>query len=407
MLQSTAHSIETRASWVVATVALCVITVAFGASWITAVALKDIAAEADGARSVPALASSLVWFGMGFGGIMMGQVAERIGVRWTVLFGALMIATGLALSTLGPGWPLYVGHGLFMGMLGGGGINAPFYVYISRWFDRRRGSALALISSGSYMAGALWPPVFERAIAYIGWRQTMLWYGLFAVIVIVPLALIFLKRPPELPPPPSAAGTGGAANRVLGWPPNLVFALLAAAIFICCVPMAMPQNHLVAFCSDLGINAAHGALMITVLLGAAFISRQLWGSVADRVGGVRTALMGSACQLVAMSGFLLTQDETGLFMVAAAFGLGFSGLIPATILAGRELFPAAQASWRIPTLMLFSSSGMAAGGWLAGLLYDYFGYYGPAFAIGIGVGLINLAILTTLVMRQRGTAARA
>ena len=169
MLQSTS-TIETRDSWVVASVALFVMMMAFGAAWIIAVALKDIAGELGGTRSIPALASSLAWLGQGAGGILMGRLADRFGTRWTVLFGALMIGVGLSISTLGTPWALWIGHGLFMGLIGLGGINAPMYIYVSRWFDRRRGSALALISSGSYLAGAIWPPVFERAIAGFGWR---------------------------------------------------------------------------------------------------------------------------------------------------------------------------------------------------------------------------------------------
>ena len=187
-------SIESRASWVVASVALFIMMMAFGAAWITAVALKDIAAEVGGTRSIPALASALAWLGSGVGGIIMGRIADRVGTRWTVLFGALMIGVGLAISTLGPPWPLWLGHGLFIGLIGLGGINAPMYIYVSRWFDRRRGSALALISSGSYLAGAMWPPVFEHAIAAFGWRQTMLWYALAEIVIIVPLAAIFFHR---------------------------------------------------------------------------------------------------------------------------------------------------------------------------------------------------------------------
>jgi MFS family permease len=137
-----------------------------------------------------------------------------------------------------------------------------------------------------------------------------------------------------------------------------------AAIFTCCIPMAMPQTHLVAFCSDLGINAAHGAAMVSVLLGAAFFSRQLWGLISDRIGGLYTMLAGSACQAVGMTAFLLTQDEVGLFTVAALFGFGFSGLVPANVLTSRELFPVEDAYWRMPTLLLCSGWGMAAGGWL-------------------------------------------
>jgi MFS family permease len=181
-------SIETRASWVVACVALLAMGCSFGGPWIAVVALKTIAADLGGARSTPALAGSLTWFGVGFGGIVMSHIADRIGVRWTVMFGAVMICVGLAISSLGAPWQLYVGHGLFIGFLGNGGINAPLYVYVSRWFDRRRGSALALISSGAYMAGAVWPPVFERVIAAYGWRQTMWTFGLLEMAMVVPLA---------------------------------------------------------------------------------------------------------------------------------------------------------------------------------------------------------------------------
>jgi MFS family permease len=401
MLQSSFSSVETRKSWEVAGIVLVIMAIAFGAPWVTLVALKDIAAEVNGERSVPAFAGALMWIGSGVGGILMGQIAERIGIRFTVIFGALMVAVGLILSSWGPSWPLYIGHGLFMGLIGIGGINAPFYVYVSRWFDRRRGSALALISSGAYLAGALWPPIFARVIAYSGWRQAMLYYAAFEVLVIVPAALIVLAPPPQDLHHVRKTGELRAAKAVLGWPPNLVFALQMTAIFTCCIPMAMPQTHLVAFCSDLGISAAHGAAMVSVLLGVAFFSRQLWGLVSDRIGGLYTMLAGSACQAAGMIAFLLTQDEAGLFTVSALFGFGFSGLVPANILASRELFPVEQAYWRMPTLLLCSGWGMAIGGWLAGVLYDHFGYYAPAFAAGLAANLLNFLIVTALALRRR------
>lgn len=400
MLQPTS-SVESRASWIVASAALCTLMMAFGSAWITVVALKDIAAEVDGTRSIPALASSLAWLGSGAGGILMGRIADRVGTRWTVICGALMIGAGLALSTFSPPWPLWIGHGFFIGLIGLGGINAPMYVYISRWFDRRRGSALALISSGSYLAGALWPPLFERTIAAFGWRQTMLWYALAEIVVIVPLAALYFRRPPEVIHAATGSTKARASARVFNWPPNSVFALMCGAAVLCCIPMAMPQGHLVAFCSDLGIARSIGALMLSVLLGTAFLSRQIWGAISDRIGGLATVLIGSAWQAAAMVSFLLTQNEVGLFTVAAAFGLGFSGIIPAYVLALRELFPPAEAYWRIPTLLLFSGGGMALGGWIAGLLYDYFGYYAPAFAAGIGANILNLLIVGLLVARKR------
>ncbi|HET9714562.1 MAG TPA: MFS transporter [Pseudolabrys sp.] len=407
MLQPTSTSIESKASWAVASAALITMLMAFGAAWITPVALKDIAAEVGGTRSIPSLASALAWLGLGFGGIVMGLIADKVGTRWTVICGAIMIGVGLAISTFGPPWPLWVGHGLFIGIIGLGGINAPMYIYVCRWFDRRRGSALALISSGSYLAGAMWPPVFERAIAALGWRQTMLAYAVLEIALILPLAIIFFRAPPELIIP-SVTGAGSPAKaRVLGWPRNLVFWIMSGAAVLCCIPMAMPQGHLVAFCSDLGITRSSGALMLTVLLGTAFLSRQVWGAISDRIGGLATVFIGSAWQAASMTALLFTQSEAGLFTVSAAFGLGFSGIIPAYVLALRELFPASEASWRIPTLLLFSGGGMALGGWLAGFLYDHFGYYAPAFAAGIGANILNLLVLGVLLARKRLTPAFA
>jgi MFS family permease len=229
----------------------------------------------------------------------------------------------------------------------------------------------------------------------------MLWYGIFAAAVIIPLAAVFLRQPPELMPASGTLGAEPSPNTVMGWPPDLVFALIAMAVIFCCIPMAMPQAHLPALCSDLGILASHGAAMLSVLLGAAFVSRQFWGWVSDQIGGLNTVLIGSVFQIVAMAAFMVTQDEVGLFTVAAAFGLGFAGIVPAYILALRELFPASEAYWRIPTFLLCSGTGMALGGWLAGALYDHFGFYAPAFAAGVGANGVNIAIIGALVLRQR------
>jgi nitrate/nitrite transporter NarK len=171
--------------------------------------------------------------------------------------------------------------------------------------------------------------------------------------------------------------------------------------------MSMPQGHLVALCSDLGISAGRGAAMISVLLGTAVICRQVWGVISDRIGGLRTVLIGAAAQAAAMSAFIGTHNELGLFAVSAAFGIGFSGLIPANALAVRELFPASEASWRLPTLLLCSGTGMGTGVWLAGVLYDSFGSYGPAFAAGVAFTSIDFVIIATLVWRQTARLAPA
>ncbi len=394
-------TIETRASWAVCLTALGIAAVSFAAPAVTVVALKQIAADLGGERSVPAAAYSLAWLGSGCGGLVMGRVAEHVGVRWTVMFGALMVSAGLLLASSGGQFNLLVGYGVFVGLLGNSGINAPLYIYISRWFDRRRGTALALLSSGQSVSAAIWAPIFAFAVGQIGWRHTMQGFAVIEIVVILPAAAIMFSPAPEVTGAAGDAHGPRPGAPVLGLRPGVALGGLCIAGFLCCVPMAMPQGHLVAFCSDLGIPASQGAAMLSVLLGCAFVSRQFWGFVADRIGGLQTILAGSVCQVVAMIGFLATQSEAGLFAVSAAFGLGFSGIIPAYVLAVRELFPASEASWRVPSVLLFSGSGMAFGGWLAGAIYDTVGFYAAAFTAGIAFNIAHLAVIGALVWSDR------
>jgi MFS family permease len=223
------------------------------------------------------------------------------------------------------------------------------------------------------------------------------------VVLIAPLALLLQ------PVPQPGRATGSAVHAFRAPPaarlsPNAVQALICAAGFLCCVPMAMPPSHLVAFCSDLGLAPARGAAMLSVLLGSAFASRVFWGWLADRIGGLGTVLAGSACQMLAIATFSLTRSEAALFAVSAAYGLGFSGIVPAYVVAIRELFPSSEASWRVPAMLFTGMAGMAFGSWFAGALYEYFGFYAPAFVAGALFNLGNLAIVGFLVLRQmRGT----
>ena len=400
------RSVESRASWIAAGVTLAILSVAYGSPLLIVVGLRAMELDLGISRSILALAGSMTWIGTGLGGIVMGWLADRIGIRNSVLMGTVMVASGLALSSTGHIWALYVGHGVLIGFLGMGAIYPPLLIYVSRWFDRRRGTAIALISSGQYVAGVVWPAAFERLIAGHGWRTAYLGYAGVVLLGMLPLAALFLR------PAPGAFGTGGrragrervvipaSRARVLGLRPNVVQAIICAASVCCCVPMAIPQAHLVAFCGDIGIGAATGATMLSVLLGCAFISRQFWGAFADRHGGLKTVLAGSAFQAVSIGAFVLTQNEAGLFVVAVAYGLGFAGIIPAYVVAIRDLFPSAEASWRIPLVLFTAMSGMAFGSWFAGAIFDHFGFYAPAFGIGVMFNIANLALVGFLVLRD-------
>ncbi len=390
--------VDSRASWKIAWVTLAILSVSYGSPLLIVVGMRPMQEALGIDRSALALAGSLVWVGTGAGGILMGWLADRIGVRNTVIIGACMIAGGLALSSLGSMWALYVGQGLMVGLLGNGAVYPPLLVYVSRWFNRRRGAAIALISSGQYVAGVLWPTLFERGLSSIGWQMLMLGYAVLVLVLILPTTFL-LKPAPVAPAPRQVPSTVTQKSRVAGLHPNVAQALICIAGFSCCIPMAVPSAHIVAFCGDIGIPPTHGAAMLSVMLGSAFLARQLWGALADRIGGLRTVMAGSACQALAIAAFLITQDEVGLFAISAAFGLGFSGIIPAYAVTIRDLFPASEASWRIPLTLFTAMSGMAFGSWFAGALYDHFGYYAPAFGTGVAFNVMNLLIIGFLVAR--------
>jgi MFS family permease len=265
---------------------------------------------------------------------------------------------------------------------------------------------LALLASGQAVAGTIWAPLFGHAIGWFGWRLVMQLYAALAVALVVPVAFFVFAAPPGAAEAALGPAEPAPPAPVLGMRSGAALGLVAGAGFFCCVPMAMPQAHLVAFCGDLGIPLTRGSAMLSVLLACAFIGRQFWGVVADYWGGLRTILYGSVCQAAAMIGFLAIRSEAGLFAAAVAFGLGFSGIIPAYVLAVRELFPAREAAWRVPIVMLCSGAGMAAGGWLGGAIYDYVGFYRAAFAAGIAFNLANLLIIGVLVHRQRRFGTR-
>jgi len=389
--------IETRASWRVAVVSMLIIAIGWGAPYLISVALKPMAADLGAVRSVPSFAASLCYVGIGVGGIFMGWWADRVGAMWTALLGSCMVGAGAIVASGGAEWQLYLGFGALIGLLGGAGLFAPLMSNTSRWFHAKRGTALAIVASGQQLAGLFWPQVFRYALDLTNWRTTLFWYGVLVLAVVPAMCLMLRQRPPT---PAPAAAHHASASRAHPAGSNLVQAMLCAAIVCCCVPMALPLQHLVAFCSDLGYAQARGTEMLTLLLIAAFLSRWIWGRMSDRIGGLRTILVGSLAQAVFLACYLFVDNLYALYVVSAAFGIGFGGIIPSYVLTLRDLFPASEAGWRIGTLLLFGLGGMAIGAWLGGYVYDWFAAYEPAFAIGVGFNILTVALVGTLVLRD-------
>ena len=370
------------------------------------VGLKPIAAEFDWPRAVPSLCYSLLLLGSGLGGLVMGRFADRSGMGPPAAVGALSLAFGAWLASVSESaGMLYLAHGLFLGMLGNGAFVAPLLANATRWFDRRRGIAVALVASGQPLAGAIWPPSLRYLTDDFGWRTAFSAYALVALLVLLPLALLVRERPPI------EVGGGRSSRpwdgRVLGWPAEIVHAALCLAIVGCCVAMAMPMVHLIAYATDIGHPNARAAEMLALLLACAFVSRLLFGVLVDRIGGLRTLFIGSAGQALTLSCFAFVHSFAGLYVISALFGLAFGGIVPCYAIIVRELFPASQAGWRIGAIILFGAIGMALGGWLGGLIFDLSGSYRTAFLVGVAFNLGNLSLVGTLLHRRLQKPAQA
>ena len=393
-------SVEVPYGWIVIGASLLLHSVALGAPNILFVTLKPIAADLGSARWVPSMAYSLMMLGAGTGGIAMGWWMDKRGILQPVLFGSVMIALGALVASLSEDrLGLWVANGLLIGLLGKSAMIAPLIANATRWFDRRRGMAIAIIASGQGLSGAIWPPLVRYLNDAVGWRETYLYFSIFALCTMLPLAWLIRPRPPVSPHRPSLHGNH-EDGRVLGLPSNLVQGVLWLAVIGCCTAMAMPVVHLVSHGTDLGHPAARAAELLSVLMVTGFFSRIGFGMLADRIGAVPTLLIASASQAVMLVVFSMVESLTGLYIAAALFGLGFAGIMPCYPLILRMWFPVSQIGWRIAAQFLFAALGMALGGWMAGQLFDLTGSYTPAFLFGLAFNVMNFVLIASLYMRS-------
>lgn len=392
-------SIERPYGWVVAFASMAMMAIGSGSAYLVVVALKPVAAEFGWPRAVPSLCYSLVMLGSGFGGLLWGSLSDRIGMVRPALLGASMLAFGAWLASVADGaLTLYLAHGLFLGLLGNGTFVAPLLANITRWFDRRLGLAIAVVATGQSLAGAVWPPILRYLTDAYGWRQAFVAYAVIALAMLVPLSLVL--RSSARSHGPSTAGDLGWDGRALGWPGSVVQGMLCLAVVGCCVAMAMPMVHIIAYATDLGHPNARAAEMLALLLACAVVSRLVFGVVADRIGGLWTLLIGSVGQALMLIFFAAVDSLIGLYVVAAVFGLVHGGIVPCYAIIVRELFPTRQAGWRIGAIVLFGTIGMALGGWLGGQIFDLTGSYRIAFLLGVAFNLGNLALVGALLARQ-------
>jgi MFS family permease len=388
-------------------VTLLLMTLGAAGMYAVPVVLPAVQADFGVARADASLPYSLLMIGFGVGGFLMGRVADRFGVMVPLLFGGVSLGCGFVLAGTAASIGTFgIAHGLLIGLLGSSATFAPLLADTSLWWVKRRGMAVAICASGNYLGGAIWPPIVQHFVEAYGWRPTYIGIGIFAGTSMVLLALFMRRRPPLAAPAMAKPGFGQPSGRPFGLSPNFAMALLCIVGVSCCVAMSMPQVHIVAYCADLGYGPARGAEMLAIMLGFGIASRLVSGYICDRIGGLRTLLLGSALQGLALLFFLPFKGLVSLYVISAMFGLFQGGIVPSYAIIVREYFPPAQAGARVGAVIMCTMLGMALGGWMSGRVFDMTGSYQAAFVNGIAWNLVNLAIVMYLLWRVGGFGGR-
>ena len=405
------HRADSRYAALRLLVTLLLMTVGSSGMYVVSVVLPSVQADFGIARADASLPYTLLMIGFGVGGVLMGRLADRVGVMWPLLIGAVSLGVGYVACSMATGIVTFaIAQGLLVGLLGAGAAFAPLIADTSLWFVKRRGIAVAVCASGNYLAGALWPPIVQHFVELVGWRQTYLGLGLFCGVTMAVLAVLMRPRPPV-----AVAATTDPIRRMahadplrpFGFSPAVAQGLLCIAGVACCVAMAMPQVHIVAYCGDLGYGAARGAQMLSLMLACGIVSRLVSGAICDRIGGLATLLLGSALQGLALLLFLPFDGLASLYLISALFGLFQGGIVPSYAIIVREHFAPADVGARVGTVLMCTLLGMALGGWMSGKVFDLTGSYHAAFLNGIAWNLLNLTIAGTLWYRTRPPRAAA
>lgn len=396
---------DSRYSWLRLALSLAIASIGNVGMWAVIVVLPAIQQEFDVDRADASLPYTLTMVGYALGNLVIGRWVDRFGIVAALWGAAALLAAGFAGAGLAGSFAVMSAVHLAVGF-GAASCFGPLIADVSHWFLRRRGIAVAIAASGNYLSGAIWPLLLRGVIETEGWRTAYLVIAAGVLVSMLPLALTLRRR---LPATASLAADVQARRntRESGLSPAALQWLLATAGVACCVAMSMPQVHIVALCVDLGYGPAVGAEMLSLMLMGGVVSRLVSGLVADRLGGVRTLLIGSTLQMLALGLYLPFTGPVSLYLVSLIFGLSQGGIVPSYALIVREYLPAREAGARVGLVIMATVVGMALGGWLSGLIYDLSGSYRLAFINGIAWNLLNIGLILTVMIRARPRPATA
>ncbi|MFD1157623.1 MFS transporter [Roseovarius aestuarii] len=394
-----ADILDSPYAWARLVVSLLIAVICSAGIWVMVLIMPAVQAEFGVSRGDVSLPYTLTMIGFAIGNFGIGRMVDAVGATKAIMGAGIILGAGFALAAIsGSIWALSLVQ-MVIGFGAAAGFG-PLMADISQWFLRRRGVAVAIAASGNYLSGAIWPLLLTGVLEDQGWRGVYWVLAAATVLGMIPLALI-LRRQVPLAARARSDTISHKRAQAAGIRPGALMILLGMAGIGCCVAMSMPQVHIVSFCVDLGYSAGIGGQMLSLMLLCGVVSRLASGFLADWLGGVKTVLIGSALQCLALFLYLPAGGLVSLYLVSAIFGLAQGGIVPSYAVVVREYMPSEEAGRRVGFVLMMTILGMAIGGWMSGWIYDVTGDYGMAFLNGIAWNFLNIAIMLMILTRTR------
>ena len=394
--------------WIIVGVSFTTLALTYTIQYSFSVFFVALLKEFGWSRSVTAGAFSLFWILHGIISPFVGNLVDRWGARWVFVIGSLLLGTGLALcSWIDSWWQLY----LFYSVISAVGVGSTGWVpnttVIQNWFEKKRGLAMGIISSGVGIGIFACVPSVQHLINRVGWRMT---YRLMALIIplsIMAMAILFLKKRPR--PTPSNEAQKETLHTTVqdssgtseGWSlrswtlrqamHTRQFRVLSLCFFFTSFICQSVLTHHVAFFVDQGLQALFASYIAGLVGMVSIVGKIFWGTLSDRLGrevAYTLVIVCTICAMVLLIIFSRLSFSKIPYFYALFFGLGYAGLavLPALITADFFAGPAYGSIYG--TLFLLNGLGGAFGAWFAGFLYDRVQSYVPFFITVIACALL-------------------
>ena len=385
---------EPRYGWVMVALGAFMTCIAVGAMFSLAVFLQPITQATGWSHTAVSAAMTLNFLAMGAAGFGWGALSDRIGPRYVVLAGAVLLGLGLLLASRAQSTLVFqLAFGLLVG-IAVGSFFSPMIAAVMGWISEHRGLAVSLVSVGVGVAPMTMSPFAAWLITQMDWRSALVVIAVLVWATLIPAAL-FVRRPPAVPEM-SANGQAEPSGMTLREAfVSAPFMVLALTFFACCAAHAGPIFHTVTYAQVCGLAPLAAVTIYSVEGLAGLGGRLALGVLADRLGVKRVLIAGLLIQALAAFAFIYASRLGEFYAVAATFGFAYGGVMPLYAVLAREYFGQRILGAVFGAAAMVSSLGMALGPAVGGWIYDTFGQYtwmyiGSA-AIGLGAVAIALA----------------